>query len=287
MRMLTRIAVAAALVLVAASCSDSAPNDEATNDATPTTTTAAAVDDTTTTTSTTTTTLAAFRELDVALEPSAFEEVEFATEDEVTLRGRLWRGSDVALVVAHDFDNTSTGSGGQRAPQSGETLLWLSGALAREGYTVLSPDFRGHGLSDGELNKRTGATDLKAAFSWLRDQGAREVFVIGWLGAGTVAAVLDAEDDTVDFTGISLVFSPPQEVGHDADKVMPDLTTPTYFFGIDPGRTPRFAKLMSDKAGNSFGYHNFEAVPTGLTFVDVFGGELAGRILDFVETVTA
>jgi len=289
MRMFVRVAIGGTIALAATSCSDSAP---AGSDGTvPTSTTQATTTEgpTTTAVSTTTTsaTVAPIREVDVTLEALPFEEVSLATEDDVTLRGRMWRGSDVAILVMHDFDNPTPGSAGQRAPQSGDSVLWLSSALAREGYTVFSPDYRGHGLSDGELNKRTGSTDMKAAYEWLLDQGAQEIVVLGWVGSGTVAAVLDATDDAVDFGGIILSFSPPQEIGHDAQKVIADLNTPTIFFGIDPGRTPRFAKLMSDDAGNSLGYHNFDAVPTGLTFVDVFGGEFAGRILVFIESVTA
>jgi alpha/beta superfamily hydrolase len=205
----------------------------------------------------------------------------------MTLRGRFWRGSDVAVLVAHDFGNTTSGSRGQRAEQSGETVLWLSGALARQGLTVFSPDYRGHGLSDGEIDKRAGSTDMRAAYTWLQDQGASEIVVLGWVGSGTVAAHLDATDETVDFTGIVLAFSPPQEIGHDAQSVIADLTTPVYMFGINTGTTARFAKLLSDAAGNSLGYHVFDAVPSGLTFVDVFGPEMAGRVIAFVETVAS
>ena len=227
-----------------------------------------------------------FTDIDVSEEAPPFEEVSFTTADDMTLRGRLWRGSDIAVLVAHDFGNTTAGAAGQRAEQSGETVLWLSGALARQGYTVLSPDYRGHGLSDGDIDKRAGSTDMTAAYTWLLEQGAREVVVLGWVGSGTVAAHLDATDDAVDFAGIILAFSPPQEIGHDAQSVIGDLATPVFAVGINTGTTARFAKLLSNAAGNSLGYHVFDAVPNGLTFRDVFSGELAGRIVAFIETVT-
>lgn len=234
---------------------------------------------------TTATTQPPLRDIDVSLEPPPFEEVSVTTDDGVTLGARLWRGSDIAVVVAHDFDNLSTPSSGQRAPRSGEQLLWLSGTLAREGYTVLSPDFRGHGLSGGELDKNTGSVDMKAAYEWLVDEGANDVVVVGWVGAGTVAVVLDQEDEAVDFSGIAMMFSPPQEAGHNAQAVIGDLATPTINFGINPGTSPRFAKLLSDAAGASLGYHNYDAVPTGLTFVDVHGVDIMSRLLDFIEAV--
>lgn len=294
-RVLARMALAGALVMVGAACDAPADDGASGSDPAPTTSQEAAATSSTTTsattntasTSTPTTTVAPFTEIEVGLEPPAFEEVAFDTDDGVTLRGRFWRGSDVAVLVGHDFGNTTSGAFGQRPDQNGDTIIWLSGALARQGYTVLSPDYRGHGLSDGDFNKREGSTDLRAARQWLVDQGAREIVVAGWVGSGTVAAHLDATDDSVDFSGIVLMFSPPQEIGHDAQAVIADLTTPTFHFGINTGTTARFAKLLSEAAGNSQGVHVFDAVPTGLTFVDVFGPELAGRVVAFVEDVTS
>lgn len=279
------IPVIAAILLIAGACdaplgdAGSAPSTSGTAAAT-TTSTAASL-------TTTTTTAAPLPLIDVGLEPPPFEEVAIATDDGVELGARLWRGTDVAILVGHDFGNTTSGAFGPRGEQSGDTVLWLSGALAREGYSVLSPDFRGHGLSEGEIDKREGSTDLRAAYRWLQEQGARKVVVVGWIGAGTVAAHLDATDDTVDFSGIMLLFSPLQEIGHDAQSVIGGLDTPTYAIGIDTGTSARFAKLLSEQAGNSLGYHVFDRFPSGLTFQDVYGAELAGRIVDFIDAVSA
>jgi len=82
-----------------------------------------------------------------------------------------------------------------------------------------------------------------------------------------------------------LLFSPPQDTGLDADRSLPDIDALTLFIGSNAGRSGSFSKRMEAKASNSFGSFNFERTPTGLQFNDVFGPELAGRIVAFVEAV--
>ncbi|MBT8212752.1 MAG: hypothetical protein KJN71_06375, partial [Acidimicrobiia bacterium] len=111
--------------------------------------------------STTTTTIPELRIVDTVTEPPAWEEVEMVTSDDVTLEGRLWPGDERGVLVGH-FANRSADAGPSLECPDGvfcndvDNWMQVSGAFAREGYTVLAISFRNHGRSEGSY-------DLKAA----------------------------------------------------------------------------------------------------------------------------
>jgi alpha/beta superfamily hydrolase len=279
----TRIAVFAVLLVLTASCS--------TETATTTTassgvaTTQAAATTVVEPTAPTETTEAPFTRLpEMVAEAPQWEDVTFTTEDDVELYARFWPGGSTALLVGHDYSVTTTGAFGQRPDQSSESLLPFTGTFAAEGYTVLSPDFRGHGQSGGDFEPQAGVVDLAAAYAFLADRGYETIVMVGWVGAGTTAVVLDAGADSIAFDGIAMLFSPPQDHGLDANAVLADLDAPTFFIGSNAGTSASWARRMSNKATNSVGAFVFERVPTGLQFIDVFGSEFVGRILDFADS---
>ena len=223
--------------------------------------------------------------MDLVAEPPAWEDVTITTEDGVDLYARYWPGGPTALLVGHDYSVTAAGAFGQRPDQSSEVFVQFTGTFANEGYTVLSPDYRGHGQSGGEFRPQDGPIDLKAAYRFLVEQGYEKIVMVGWIGSGTTAVVLDGDDEEVAFDGITLLFSPPQDHGMDVNAFLEDLEAPTFFIASNQGTTASWARRMSNKATNSVGAFVFENVPTGLTFTDVFGPELVGRILDFADSV--
>lgn len=233
----------------------------------------------------TTTTAAGVTELDLSVEPAGWADVTVTTEDGIDLYARHWPGNEVAVLVTHDFDNPTPGSAGQRAAQSSEVLLPYTAALARQGYTVLSPDFRGHGLSGGEYDVRASQLDLAALYAWLEAEGHDTIVLIGWAGSATAGVVLDAARDDIAFDGIAMLFSPPQDTGLDAGAVIGEIDAATLFIASNAGQSASWAKRLEAKAVNSLGVFVFERVPSGVTFFDLFGGELAGRIADFVASV--
>ena len=289
------IALLGALVLAAGACggTTSPPTTEALNPgagvatSTTTTTTTIAPEETTTTTSGPTTTVFD-RFVDFLEEPPPFDEVTITTEDGIDLYAKYWEGtSEVAVLFGHDFDNPTPGALGQRAAQSSESVILFSGLMADQGWTVLSPDFRGHGQSAGEYNVRESQIDLKAAYEWLAAAGYESIIMMGWVGSGTAATVLDAADADVNFSGMAMIFSPLQDTGLDAQRTIGDLDIPTYFIGIDTGPSARAAKFLERAALNPLGITIFEGVPSGLQFIDVYGPEMAGRLLQFLDDATA
>ncbi len=163
----------------------------------------------------------------------------------------------------------------------------FAATIVNEGWTVLAPDFRGHGQSTGEFDVRASQTDLKAVHDWLATEGYETIIVIGWVGSGTAAVVLDASDEDVSFDGIAMVFSPLQDTGLDAQRVIGGLDIPTYFIGSNAGSSARAAKFLESAAVDSRGITVFDRTPSGLQFIDVYGPELAGRLLQFLDDVTA
>ena len=159
--------------------------------------------------------------------------------------------------------------------------------MADQGWTVLSPDLRGHGQSAGEYNVKESLIDLKAAYNWLIEEGYSSIIMMGWVGSGTAAAVLDAGDDDVNFSALAMIFSPLQDTGLDAQRSIGDLDIPTYFIGINSGPSARASKFLERAALNPLGITVFDNVPSGLQFIDVYGPEMAGRLLQFLDDATA
>ena len=104
-------------------------------------------------------------------------QIELWTPDGVRLAARLYRTSGPrACVVVHGF------TGSSRQPD----VVRICSALQAHGFTVLSPDLRGHGGSAGLST--AGAEeihDVAAAVGWLRDAGFAEVVTLGWSMGGT------------------------------------------------------------------------------------------------------
>jgi len=279
------VLAASALVVLSAACSGTG---ETTADAAPATTTtptaATVADEPVASTEPAETTAAPFtRLIELAAEPPAWENVTFETGDGVELYAKFWPGGDTAVLFGHDYSVTTAGATGQRPPQSSDSILIYSSTVAREGYTVLSPDFRGHGQSGGEFRPQSGPDDLKAAYDFLIGQGYTRIVMVGWVGSGTTAVVLDASDEDLSFDGITMLFSPPQDHGMNADAALSELETPIFFVGSNAGTSASWSRRMSAKALNSQGAFVFDRTPTGLQFNDVFGPEFVGRILDFVD----
>ena len=112
----------------------------------------------------------------------AFEDVAFATEDGLTLRGWWVPASPGAPVVVFLH-----GYGASKAQ-----ALSVAPFLHRAGYAVLAFDFRAHGASDG-THTTLGleeARDLRAALGWLgtRPEADRDrVALFGWSMGAAVA----------------------------------------------------------------------------------------------------
>jgi hypothetical protein len=190
------------------------------------------------------------------------------------------------VLAGHDF-HTASDAGDGNDPQSSDSLLWWTGILADSGYTVLSPDYRGHGRSPENPSIRNSPVDLKAAYEFLVAAGHETIILAGMVGSGTAGVVLDAEDPDVEFAGIAMIWSAPQETGLDAQRVLYGIDVPVYLVSFENPRLERWAKLMAAEIEDVYDLYIYSPPPSGASFVDVYGPEFAGRLLDFVDYITA
>ena len=109
-----------------------------------------------------------------------YRDVEFASADDITLRGWYLPSQNGAAII------TGHGIGGSR-------LLEPAEILSRHGYGVLTFDWRAHGESDGELCTfgYYEVRDVEGALAWLQEQAGVDPERIGILGEsmGAVTAI--------------------------------------------------------------------------------------------------
>ncbi len=281
------LAHALALVVLLAACSTDradepgAPSNGGSDSAAAEVTTTTSPFSTTTTTST-----IPPRLIPLLDEPPAFEEVALLTSDDLELYAKYWPGGPVAVLAGHDFYTTSDADDGVD-PRSSDSIVWWTGVLADQGFTVLSPDYRGHGRSSGDTGINDAPIDLKAAYDFLLDRGHETIVMAGMIGSGTAGVVLDAGDPDVEFAGIAMIWSAPQELALDAQRVLYGIDAPIYLVSFDNNRIERWSKLMAAEIDHLYDRVMFYPVPAGVDWVQENGEEFVGRLVDFVEYVAA
>ena len=178
------------------------------------------------------------------------KEVSFQAEDGTKLRGRIWGGGEIGVVLAHGFSELT----GQ------DDWLPFPGILAHEGYQVLTFNFRGFCSDDGCSGRRmelgNNWMDAVAAKELLEERGAQRVFLIGG-SMGGIAVFRAAEASPENLVGIVSISTPqfpsqyyPSE--HPEDDVtearLQAIDAPKLFFAgdgdaqlVEGGRVIRFA----------------------------------------------
>ena len=98
-----------------------------------------------------------------------YESVEFeSAEDRLTLRG-WWipsQDNDRAIILVHGRNSNRTGFNPQPGIPGG--LLVQAVGIVERGYSVLSFDLRGHGLSEGEPDPLSAIDDLRGMLGEIR-----------------------------------------------------------------------------------------------------------------------
>lgn len=120
--------------------------------------------------------------------------VEFETTDNISLKGTVFGNGPVTMVLAPMYP--------------GEQAGWQTFAesAAEQGFRVLAFDFRGYGESDGDADWTKSPSDLQAAVSFLRQNGANKIILMG-AGQGGLAVLKVAGMDE-DIAGIAILSSP-------------------------------------------------------------------------------
>lgn len=129
-------------------------------------------------------------------EPTApiAEAIEIPTSDGLTLRGQAWANEGHWAILFHE---------------AGCDLdVWqpLLPYLLGRGYSVLTLDLRGHGLSDGAWDVDCVSLDLQAALDYVHSRGAT---IVSFVGAGESAIAALTEPLVHSFLGLVLLSAGP------------------------------------------------------------------------------
>ena len=130
--------------------------------------------------------------------------VSFNTVDNLVLKGRLFEGGEIGVVLAHQF------------PED-QSSWWAFGrVLAERGYTALAFNFRGYGegesRSGGEKELDMIALDVEGAISFLQARGVSSIFLVGASMGGTASLKVAAQ---VPVAGVVSLSSPVEFNGLD------------------------------------------------------------------------
>ncbi len=136
-----------------------------------------------------------------ASERADYEAVRFQAEDGVELVGRLWGEGDVGVILAHGFSQGQAQDGWPPFPA----------VLAERGYLALTFNFRGfcdsEGCPEGVMELENNWRDAMAAAAFLRQRGAKKIFLIG-ASMGGLAVLRAARTPGVDVAGVVSLATP-------------------------------------------------------------------------------
>jgi pimeloyl-ACP methyl ester carboxylesterase len=141
--------------------------------------------------------------------------VSFTTEDNVSIKGRLFGSGETAVVLAHMYPND------QRA-------WWgFAGEVAAQGYAALTFDFRGYGETGGSKDVAHIDRDLIAAVRYLRESGHQRVILVGASMGGTAVLKVAARGEFKGLiVGVVAVSAPQAFQGLVAVDDVPSIKVP-------------------------------------------------------------
>ncbi len=217
----------------------------------------------------------------VPVEEPPFEEVTITTEDGLDLFARYWPGGSTAVLYTHMIQTQLSG------PQDSTSLGPYPWGLVEAGYTVLTPDFRGHGQSPGVAFANDSKADIEAAYQFLVDEGYETIVALAVWGSGPVLVNVDAQSDDVDFDGIALLFPSLSRNGNDLVADLPAIDEPVYVMHIDGGSSGGIPNRLKPYINDLWDAFVFPRVPSGQTFIDVYGADFLGRLIAFVDEASS
>jgi predicted alpha/beta hydrolase len=183
--------------------------------------------------------------------------VEISTPDGISLRGQLWAGSDVGVLVVGAYGAVE----GELDP--------IIEPLAARGFMVLTHDLRGDGASGGRVQPELLGEDLAVAIGFLRNRIDR-VYVVAYRHAGA-AALTAAGAGRLDVDGLAGVFAMERYLEQDALSALPEIEVPLLLIGA----TNSMAAAAPD--GTVFG-----SVGSGPEIFTRSGGIIASQVAQFI-----
>jgi pimeloyl-ACP methyl ester carboxylesterase len=218
--------------------------------------------------------------IDVTPRPVTFE-----TEDGgATLAGTLYGEGPVGIVLSH-MGVTGT-----------DQTSWQSfaEAAAARGYLVLTYDTIGYGQSVGRApTASTGGNViacLETALTFIRNQGAERIIVMGASQGGTASAIVASENAHDDIIGVAVLSSGRSvRTGYPwiTDEQLAALTMPSLWVSGETDGVAVYIEEMFEGAGSADKelclYERVAAHGTSLLNHPTYGPDLEQRLLVFVE----
>ncbi len=199
---------------------------------------------------------------------SAAAEVAVVAEDDTVLRGQLWRGDDVGIIVTPGYS--------EDAPDAYQ----VAAALARSGHTVFFYHLRGQQSSGGFVGSSNLTDDLRAAVADLRTRGIDRIFVIGYRQSATAAVVLAAEPSGLD--GVVAVFAYERYEDLDALGAAAASTAPILFIGAEGNGGAATATANLAAANGKTDPYILSARPPAALSSDHFSPKIVRAVMQFV-----
>ena len=200
---------------------------------------------------------------------AAATEAATVAEDGTVLRGQLWRGDDVGIIVAPGYSDDAADA------------RQVAASLARSGHTVFFYNLRGQQPSGGSVGSGDLTDDLRSAVADMRTRGIDRLFVVGYRQSATAAVVLAAEPSGLD--GVVAVFAYESYGDLDAVEAAGRTTAPLLFIGAKgDGGSGAATKKLADANGQTDAYVLSERPPAALSS-NHFSPKVVLAVLQFVD----
>ena len=193
----------------------------------------------------------------------------FTTKDGITLNGHVFGSGTRGVVLAHMY------------PADQTSWYAVAADLAREGYLVLTFDFRGYGTSTGTKQIELIDGDMDAAYHEMLTLGAERVVLVGASMGGTAAMIVAAQEPVA---GVATFSAPLEFQGLSAASSVPAVTAPKLFVGAQGDAGGPAAQELDRLATAPKQLKIFPGADHG---TDLFGGangpEVEALLLDFLR----
>jgi predicted alpha/beta-hydrolase family hydrolase len=205
--------------------------------------------------------------------------VVFHASDGTRLEGRVFGSGSVGVVLSHMF------------PADQRSWWPFAGALADDGYRLLTFDFRGYcpggdaGCSGGSKDISKISQDVVAAATYLRDAGAAKVVLIGASMGGTASLVAAAQPE-VGPSAIVTLSAPLSFEGLTIDPTtLQNVEAPKLFIaGTGDATAAQAAQQLYDQA---LGSRRVEIVPANEHGTDLLTGTRGEEVQKLITTYLA
>ena len=196
--------------------------------------------------------------------------VPLTTEDGVLLRGRRFGDGDVFVILFHMFPSDQT------------SWYPFAQVLADEGYTALTLDFRGYGVSEGERAIEDIGKDAEAALKFVQSSGAKQVFLVGASMGGTASLKLAATESVA---GVVAISAPLEFMGLDVEQDIGEVDEPKLIVASEDDRSAAiYASKLYELASGSKELKMYSGSAHGTALLSGDAAEdIQVLLLDFLE----